>query len=202
MSRLTLAILTLVGLAACGDRKPSQSLADRAGALAAGMNVDTLTVGGRREAVQFREASGATFPLPFTVRVPDPMAVTTDRTAAGESVRLDAAGMGAWTLTLLADGTDEATARAAADSVAGTLGTVSPADSAAVAAATAPASALASFRTAGAGRSGAVWLGQHAGRFYVVASDAADAAREAVDARVAYVLDSWRWTDDGTALGG
>ena len=197
MPRLVLAILALVGLAACGDREASPTLADRAAALSAGLT-DTLTVGGRPEPVAVREASGSTFPVPFTVRVPAPMAVTTDRTAAGESVRLDAAGQGAWTLTLLADGTDEATARAAADSVAGTLGTVTPADSAA----TAPASALASFQTAGAGRSGAVWLGQHAGRFFVVASDAADAAREAVDARVAYVLDSWRWTDDGTALGG
>ena len=200
MARLVFAALALVGLAACGDRAASPTLAERAATLSAGLDVDTLTVGGQPEAVRFREASGATFPLPFTVRVPAPMAVTTDRTAAGESVRLDAAGQGVWTLTLLAEGTDEATARAAADSVAGTLGTVTPAVSGA--AATVPASALASFGTAGEGRSGAVWLGQHAGRFFVVASDAADAAREAVDARVAYVLDSWRWTDDGTPLGG
>ncbi|HEX9952235.1 MAG TPA: hypothetical protein VGB53_10730 [Rubricoccaceae bacterium] len=196
MARFVFAALALVGLAACGDRAASPTLAERAATLSAGLDVDTLTVGGQPEPVRFREASGSTLPVPFTVRVPAPMAVTTERTAAGETLRLASSTPdGAWTLTFLATGTDEAAARSAADSVATTLGTATP-DS------TAPASALVAFRTAGEGRSGAVWLGQHAGRFFVVASDAADAAREAVDARVAYVLDSWRWTDDGTALGG
>ena len=100
--------------------------------------------------------------------------------------------------TLLADGTDEATARAAADSVAATLGTATPDATAG------PPAALTALRTAGAGatagRTGSVWLGQHAGRFYVVSADAADAARAAVEARVAYVLRNWTWTDDGTSL--
>ena len=89
------------------------------------------------------------------------MAVTTQRTPAGEILQLESVGQGAWTLTLLADGTDEATARAAADSVAATLGTATPDASAG------PPAALTALRTAGAGatagRTGSVWLGQHAG---------------------------------------
>lgn len=181
----------LVLLSACGDRADEPGIAQRAAALAAGMNVDTLDVGGQPERITFREASGASFPLPFSARVPAPMAVTTERTAAGEIVRLEAAGQGAWTLTLLAAGTDEAEARSAADSVAAALGTVT-ADSS--------ASALAAMRTAGAGRTGSVRLGQHAGRYFVVAEDAAEAARAAFEARVAYVLHYWTWTDDGTTL--
>ncbi len=181
----------LVLLAGCGDREPSPSLADRAAAISAGMNVDTLDVGGRPEQVGFREAAGSTFPVPFAVRVPDPMAVTTTRTPAGETVVLTAARQGRWSLTLLADGTAEAAARAAADSTARTLGTPT-ADSSA-------AGAMSAFTT-GLGR---VWLGQHAGRFYVVqsASDT-EATREAFEARVAYVEQGWTWTDDGTTLGG
>ncbi|HEX8299126.1 MAG TPA: hypothetical protein VF594_08190 [Rubricoccaceae bacterium] len=196
MSRFVLAAFALVGLAACGDREATPTLAERAATLSAGLDVDTLMVGGRPETVTFREASGSTFPVPFTVRVPAPMAVTTERTAAGETLRLASSNPeGAWTMTFLAAGTDAAAAGSAVDSVATSLGTATPDPSA-------PSAALASFRTAGSGRSGAVWLGQHAGRFYVVASDASDAAREAFEARVAYVLDTWRWTDDGSGLGG
>ena len=176
-------------LTGCGDRDASPSLADRAAALSAGMSVDTLDVGGRPERVGFREASGATFPLPFSVRVPDPMAVTTERTPAGETVVLTAARQGVWMLTLLPDGTDEADARAAADSTARTLGTPT-ADS--------TAGGSAGAFTSGLGR---VWLGQHAGRFFVVQSAPdTEATREGFDARVAYVERGWTWTDDGSAL--
>lgn len=176
-------------LAGCGDRQPSPTLAERAAAISAGMNVDTLDVGGRPERIGFREASGSTFPLPFTVRVPDPMAVTTTRTPAGETVALTAARQGAWSITLLAAGTDEAAARAAADSTARTLGTPEPDSSA--------DGAVAAF-TSGLGR---VQLGQHAGRYYVVQSaPASEATREAFDARVAYVETGWTWTDDRTTL--
>ncbi len=176
-------------LAGCGDREPSPTLADRAAAISAGMSVDTLDVGGRPERIGFREAAGSTFPLPFTVRVPDPMAVTTTRTPAGETVALTAARQGAWSLTLLRAGTGEAAARAATDSTARTLGTPA-ADSV-------DAGTVAAF-TSGLGR---VWLGQHAGRYYVVQSaPETEAAREAFDARVAYVESGWTWTDDATAL--
>lgn len=187
-----LCAVTLVLLSACGEREASPSLADRAAAISAGMNVDTLVVGGREERITFREASGASFPLPFEARVPAPMAVTTQRTPAGETVALTAARMGAWSLTLLAAGTDEAAAQAAADSTARALGTPA-ADS------TAPGGSVAAFRVG----LGHVWLGQHAGRYFVVQSaPETEAARAAFDARVAYVLAGWTWTDDGSHLGG
>lgn len=187
-----LVLLVASPIAGCGDREASPTLADRAAALSAGMNVDTLDVGGRPERIGFREATGSpTFPLPFTVRVPDPMAVTTARTPAGETVSLTAARQGVWSLTLLAAGTDEAAARAAADSTARALGTPSPDSSS--------AGAVAGF-TSGLGR---VWLGEHAGRYYVVQSAPdTEATRETFDARAAYVESGWTWTDDGTALGG
>ncbi len=189
--RPALCAAALVLLAGCGDREASPTLADRAAAISGGMNVDTLDIGGRAERVGFREASGASFPLPFAARVPDPMAVTTERTPAGESVVLTAARQGAWSLTLLPERTDEAEARAAADSTARTLGTPR-ADSASV-------GAVASFQS-GLGR---VWLGEHAGRYYVVQSTSAtEATREAFEARVAYVERGWTWTDDGSTLGG
>lgn len=189
---LCAAVLALplgVLLAGCGDREPSPTLADRAAALSAGMNVDTLDVGGRPERIGFREAASSTFPVPFAVRVPDPMAVTTTRTPAGETVTLTAAGQGVWSLTLLAEGTDEAAARGATDSTARALGTPAAESSA--------AGPMAAFTT-GLGR---VWLGQHAGRFYVVQSTSdTEATREAFEARVSYVETGWTWTDDRSTL--
>ena len=191
------ALALLAPLSACEDRAASPTLAERAAGLQAGL-VDTLVVGGRPEAVAVREASGATFPLPFTLRVPAPMAVTTERTAAGETVRLSMGAPpadAAWSLTLLAAGTTDADALAAATDAAQALG-------AAMADSTAPATARAAFRTAAEGRTGSVWLGRHAGRLFVVSASAADAARAAFEPRAAYLLQQWRWTDDGSALGG
>ena len=54
--------------------------------------------------------------------------------------------------------------------------------------------------TAEAGRTGSVRLGRHAGRFFYVVTDAAEEAGGAFAPRRDYLLQHWRWLDDGTSL--
>ncbi len=191
---LTLAVAAALVLSACGDRESSSSIADNAAALQARMNTDTLMAGGQPVVFTYREfTGGATFPAPFAVRYPEGLAVTADRAAMGDIVRLtqnaDSAA-GVWSLTFLPEGTTEDAARTTTMDAAGRLGAAT-ADSA--------AGALASQ----SGSTSRVWLGQHAGRYVVVQSSAGDAAAwDAFAPRAAYVEEHWTWSDDGSALRG
>ena len=117
-------------LAACGDHEPSPTLADRAAALSAGMNVDTLLVGGVPTPVTFNEASGSSFPIPFDVRIPNPMRIGREATDAGDvvSFKLNAPPEdGVATVVALDSTLDEAGARTAARALAEAQGTAADA---------------------------------------------------------------------------
>ena len=192
-----LLLASTVALAACVDREASPTLVERAGALSSAMAIDTLLVDGQPVRVRFQEADGATFPVPFTVRVPDPMRVETDRTAAGESVRFV---MGAppaeasWSVVILADSLDEAGARAEALRVATAMGAVPDEGN--------PTTwTLAPYATTtSTDGEGTVRLGRHGGRFFLAVTTAASAAAAGFRPRAAYLDENWRWTDDGSSL--
>lgn len=187
-----------VALSACGDREATPTLAERAATLSAA-TTDTLIVDGSPQTVAFREIRGSSFPLPFEARVPDPMAVSADTSGDGPTVRLT---MGAppadaqWAVVVLPDSATESGARAAARRAAEALGTVTETGGAA------PAWTLAAFETEQTGRSGSVRLGRHAGRFFYVLTDAAREAGGGFGPRRDYLLQHWRWLDDGTSLAG
>lgn len=187
-------------LSACGDREASTSaaLAERAAALAADSATDTLVVEGVPQAVAFREVRGSSFPLPFEVRIPEPMAVGTevaDGRAAFRVTQGAAAGGGLWSVVVLPKGTTEADARLAAQTTAEAQGTATDAEAP-------PAAALAAFATARDDRSGSVWIGRHAGQFFLVVTDVSAAVAEGFAPRAAYLVEHWRWLDDGSALAG
>ena len=203
LSRAGTVRLLVLGLAlsACGDREASPGLAERAAALAAGMNVDTLVVDGKATPVTFNEAAGSSFPIPFDVRVPMPLRVERAENAAGDAVSFKynlPPADGIVSITALPDSTDEATARAQAKSVADSLGATAEQASAvgwALASYSSP-----SARGASAGRIASVRLGLHGGRYFTVTSDAAASATEDFAPRRDYLLQHWTWTDDGSAL--
>jgi hypothetical protein len=191
---LALAVL----LSACGDREATPTLAERAATLSSA-TTDTIMVEGSPQTVAFREIQGSSFPLPFEARVPDPMAVSADTSGDGPTVRLT---MGAppadaqWAVVVLPDSATESGARATARRAAEALGTVAEAgpDEAG------PAWTLAAFTTEQPGRSGSVRLGRHAGRFFYVLADAALETGDGFGPRREYLLQNWRWLDDGTSL--
>ncbi|HEX8385831.1 MAG TPA: hypothetical protein VF576_06590 [Rubricoccaceae bacterium] len=190
-----LLILLAVVSSACGDREATPTLAERAATLS-GATTDTLLIEGSPQAVAYREVRGSSFPLPFEVRVPDPMAVATDTSGDGPSVRLT---MGAppadaqWAVVVLPETAAEGDAQATARRAAEALGAVTDGTAA-------PTGALAAFETERAGRTGSVWLGRHAGRFFYVLSDAAQETGDGFGPRREYLLQNWRWLDDGTTL--
>ena len=198
MSRIpTLALAFTLALSACGDRDATPTLAERAGALTANMAIDTILVDGQPVQVGYQEASGATFPVPFTVRVPNPMRVETDRTDDGESVRFV---MGAppaeasWSVVVLADSLGEAGARAEALRVAEAMGAVPDEGN--------PTTwTLAPYATTtSTDGEGTVRLGRHGGRFFLAVTTTAAAAAADFRPRAAYLDEHWRWTDDGSSL--
>ncbi len=194
---LTLAVALAPALSACGDREPSPALSESAAAFQRNVNTDTLMVDGQPVPITFHEfKGGATFPAQFQVRYPEGMAVTADRAAMGDVVQLTQSAdtsAGVWSLTFLPEGTTEDAAKTTAKTAAEALGTATD-DPA--------AGALAAFGVAGAGTTGRVWLGQHAGRYVVVRSSAADAAWGAFEPRADFVEQHWTWTDDGSTLAG
>lgn len=202
MRTSTFALLLLaLSLSACGEREASSSLADRAAAISAGMNVDSLVIDGEATAVTFNEASGASFPIPFDVRVPNPLRVERAESAAGDAVTFKLnlpPDDGVVSVTALPASTDEAAARAQARAVADSLGAVAvePAEAGWALAAYASPTATG----AAPGRPASVWLGQHGGRYFTVTTDAAASVVGAFQPRATYLLEHWTWTDDGTTM--
>lgn len=200
-SRLVLLGLA-VSLAACGDREPTPTLAERAASLSAVMNIDTLVVAGVPTPVQFQEISGASFPVPFSARMPRPIrfgAATDDESGIAVAFKYGQAPADAQVrVVALPEAFDEAEARAEAHRLAATLGTLQtgeeyePADN--------PASRLENITTRTDTRGGFVWLDVHAGRYVAVVSDMALEASDDFAPRRNYLLRSWTWTDDGSAL--
>ena len=193
-----LLLLLLVPLAACGDPTPSDSLAQRAANLATVMSVDTLVVAGEPTPIQFQPISGASFPVPFTARMPRPVrfGIPTDDSTGTAVVFKMSAESAESELRVVAfpEAFDAAAASAEAQRLAEALGTPAGAD------ASAPAWVSESIRTSAEGRSGAVWLGQHGGRYVAVVSDTALEMEGAFAPRRDYLLRSFAWTDDGTTL--
>ena len=181
-------------LSACQDRTASPDLAQRAAALQAGMSTDTLMVDGAPVVIKFHEFTGGpSFPMPFAVRYPEGMAVTAERAALGDVVRLTQNAdtvAGTWSLTFLPAGTAEDDARQTAMAAASRLAAATP-------------DSMASTILSQTGAMSRVWLGQHAGRYILVQSSAGDAAAwSAFEPHAAYVEQNWTWTDDGAALAG
>ena len=201
LPRAGLVTLLALGLSACGDREASPSLAERAAAISAGMNVDTLIVEGEATPVTFNEAAGSSFPIPFDVRVPMPLRIERAETAAGDAVMFKLnlpPEDGMLSVTALPAAADESAAHAQAKAVADSLG-------ATVEEASAVGWALASYSSppatsASAGRTASVWLGQHGGRYFTVTSDVATTAAGQFLPRRDYLLAHWTWTDDSSVL--
>lgn len=179
------------------DRPPAPS------PFVGGPTTDTLTVDGPLETVQVRAIRETAFPLPFEARVPAPMAYETVSSEDGAEARFKTGEMPDGSLLavfVLPEATAEAEARAAARRAAEAQGTASE-DVASPDVLSVPG-ALASYSTRSGDRSGAVWLGRHAGRFFYVLQSVAGDGREAFAARRAYVIRRWRWLDDGSGLTG
>ena len=193
-----LLLLLLVPLAACGDSTSSPTLADRAAALSTVMSVDTLVVEGEPTPIQFQEISGASFPVPFTARMPRPVRFgipIDDSTGTAVVFKMSAEGAESeLRVVAFPEAFDAAAASAEAQRLGEALGTPAGAD------ASAPAWVAESVRTSAEGRSGVVWLGRHAGRYVAVVSDTALEMSDGFAPRRDYLLRSFTWTDDGSTL--